>query len=100
MNKTELVESVRAKLGNETSKASAERAVSAVLDSIVEGVKKTGDVQVIGFGTFSVVKRAARKGINPKTGAPLQIKARQSVKFKAGAGFKEAAAKAKAKASK
>ncbi|MBE6401706.1 MAG: HU family DNA-binding protein [Opitutales bacterium] len=95
MNKGELIEAVKAKLGTDASKAQAERAVEAVLEGIKEGIKKTSSVQLIGFGTFSVAKRAARKGINPKTGEKISIKASKNVKFKAGSALKAIAAKAK-----
>lgn len=95
MNKAELVAEVQKQLGNETSKAAAERAVEATLDAIAAGIKKDKSVQVIGFGTFAVVNRAARKGVNPKTGKPIQIKASKNVKFKAGAALKEVASKTK-----
>jgi len=92
MNKADLVEAVQNKMikaGVETSKASAEKAVQAVLDSVSEGLKKDKAVQLIGFGTFSVAKRAARQGINPQTGEKIKIKASKTVKFKAGAKLKE-----------
>ncbi|MEM7673564.1 MAG: HU family DNA-binding protein [Verrucomicrobiota bacterium] len=88
MNKAELVAEVQKTLGDETSKAAAERAVEAVLDSIKKGVKKDKSVQLIGFGTFEVVKRAARTGVNPQTGEKIKIKASKAVKFKAGSGLK------------
>jgi DNA-binding protein HU-beta len=98
MNKQELVEAVA---GNKTagfeSKAAAERAVSAVLDGIEGGLKKDGMVQLIGFGTFAVKTRAARKGRNPATGAEIQIKASRTVGFKAGQALKDTAKKAKTK---
>ncbi|MDR2512742.1 MAG: HU family DNA-binding protein [Puniceicoccales bacterium] len=95
MNKTELVEKVQELLGPDASKASADAAVKATLDAITLGVKKDKLVQLIGFGTFAVVERAARQGRNPATGAPLKIKASKSVKFKAGASLKEVASKSK-----
>jgi len=89
MNKAELVESVQKSLGGDTSKAAAERAVAAVLDGITKGLKsKDKTVQLIGFGTFSVAKRAARTGINPQSGEKIKIKASKTVKFKPGAGLK------------
>lgn len=88
MNKAELVLEVQKNLGADTSKAAAERAVEAVIDAITKGIKKDKTVQLIGFGTFSVAKRAARKGVNPKTGEPIKIAASKTVKFKAGAGLK------------
>ena len=68
MNKAELVESVQKALGKETSKAQAERSVEAVVDGIKAGLKKGKSVQLVGFGTFKVVNRKARTGVNPKTG--------------------------------
>jgi DNA-binding protein HU-beta len=90
MNKAELIAEVQKNLGNDTSKAAAERAVDAVLDGIKKGVKKDKNVQLIGFGTFSVTKRAAREGVNPRTKEKIKIKASKSVKFKPGAGLKSA----------
>ena len=84
MNKGELIEAVQKSLGGDTSKKASEEAVKAVLESIAKGVKKDGSVQLLGFGTFEVRKRAARSGRNPKTGAVIQIKAKNSVRFKAG----------------
>ncbi len=88
MNKAELVEAVQKQLGGDTSKAAAERAVDAVIDSVKKGIKKDKAVQLIGFGTFSVAKRAARTGINPQTGDKIKIKASKTVKLKPGAGLK------------
>ena len=98
MNKQELVQAVLedSKSGIET-KAAAERAVNAVLGAIETGIKKDAVVQLIGFGTFSVKTRAARKGRNPSTGAEIKIKASKTVGFKAGVALKETAKKAKAK---
>ncbi len=87
MNKAELIEAVQKKL--EGTRADAERAVTAVIDSIEHGIIKQGGVQIIGFGNFSVSKRAARDGINPATGAKIKIKASKGVKFKAGAALKK-----------
>ena len=89
MNKGQLIEAVQKKLGKDTSKASADAALNAVIDCITKAVKKE-PVQIIGFGTFSVVKRGARKGINPQTGEKIKIKASKSVKFKPGAKLKAA----------
>lgn len=88
MNKAELIESVQKALGKETSKAAAERATAAVLDSIKAGVKKDKSVQLIGFGTFKVAERKARTGVNPKTGEKIKIKKSKSVKFTPGKEFK------------
>ncbi len=87
MNKQALVEAVAKELG--TSKAGGERAVSAVLNGITKGVKKDKNVQLIGFGTFSVKKRKARTGRNPQTGETIKIKASRTVGFKVGRKFKD-----------
>ena len=97
MNKQELIDAILAnKEAGIESKAAAGRAVDAVLDGIAAGIKKDGNVQLIGFGTFSVKARAARTGRNPQTGAAIKIKASKTVGFKAGAALKETAAKTKA----
>lgn len=88
MNKADLIEQVQKNLGKEASKAEAERAVDAVVEGIKKGVKKDKSVQLIGFGTFSVAKRAARTGINPRTKEKIKIKASKTVKFKPGAALK------------
>ena len=88
MNKAELIESVQKSLGKEATKRAAEDAVAAVLESIAKGVKKDGKVQLIGFGTFEVKKRAARMGRNPKTGESMKIKASKTVGFKASSNLK------------
>jgi DNA-binding protein HU-beta len=90
MNKSGLVEAVQEIIGDDCSKASAEKAVTAVLEGIIQGVKNDGDVQIIGFGTFSVVQRAARTGVNPKTKEKIKIPASKAVKFKAGSKLKDA----------
>ena len=88
MNKAELTEEVQKSLGSDTSKAAAERAIEAVIGGIKKGIKKDQAVQLIGFGTFSVSKRAARDGRNPQTGEKIKIPASKVVKFKPGAGLK------------
>ena len=84
MNKAELVEVIQKELGNETSKAAAERALDAVLAGIRKGVKRGDAVQLVGFGTFRVSKRSARMGRNPKTGESIKIPASKTVRFSAG----------------
>jgi DNA-binding protein HU-beta len=79
MNKAELVEKVAVKLN--CSKKAAEKAVGAVIETIREGVIKEGEVRLIGFGTFRVVERAERTGVNPKTGKKIKIPAKKAVKF-------------------
>jgi DNA-binding protein HU-beta len=82
MNKAELIESIQAALGKDATKRAADEALEAVLSSIAKGVKKDKKVQIIGFGTFEVKKRAARTGRNPKTGESMKIAASKSVGFK------------------
>tara|TARA_R110002049_G_scaffold55143_1_gene153303 strand:- start:613 stop:885 length:273 start_codon:yes stop_codon:yes gene_type:complete len=80
MNKAELIEQIQKNLGGETSKRAAGEALDAVLEAIAKGVKGS-PVQLIGFGTFKVAKRAARTGRNPKTGETMKIKASKTVRF-------------------
>ena len=90
MNKGELVESIQNALpGDDTTKKAAEEALAAVLQSIEDGVRKDESVQLIGFGTFEVRHRAARKGINPKTKEPIKIAASKTVAFKPSTAFKK-----------
>ena len=87
MNKSQLVDAV-AKNSGLTIKDS-EKAVDAFVAAVKEGLKSDGSVQLIGFGSFSVGERAARTGINPRTGEKIKIAASKTVKFKAGAKLKE-----------
>ena len=89
-NKADIVEAVAAKM--KSSKSQAEEFVNAFLTEVEKGLKKDKAVQFVGFGTFSVTKRAARTGINPQTKAPIKIPARNAVKFKAGSALKGAVA--------
>ena len=82
MKKAELVAYVQKATGS--SKAKAECCVNTVIDGIKAGLKKSKNVQLIGFGIFKVAERAARTGINPKTGQKIKIKKSKTVKFKAG----------------
>jgi len=82
MNKSELIDSMAN--GANLSKADAKRALDAFLDSTGGALKKGDKVALVGFGTFSVSKRAARKGRNPQTGKEINIAAKNVVKFKAG----------------
>jgi DNA-binding protein HU-beta len=82
MNKAELVNTVRRSLGDELSRAQVKRAVDGVFTVVARGLKKSGRVQVAGFGTFTVRKRKARAGRNPQTGERIQIKASRTVGFK------------------
>lgn len=81
MNKAELIDAIQKSYGDDTSKKQASDVLAAVLDAIAKGVKKDKIVQLIGFGTFKVATRKARKGRNPKTGAAMTIKASKSVRF-------------------
>ena len=87
MSRTDLVEFVAAEA--EVSKAEAGRVLDAVLAGIQKGLKKDGKVALVGFGTFSSKKRAAREGINPLTKEPMKIPAKNVVSFKAGAKLKD-----------
>ena len=82
MNKSELVSAVAQKSG--LTKVDAKKALDAVLESIGEELKNDGRVVLVGFGSFSVSERSARKGINPRTKEPIDIPAKKVVKFKAG----------------
>ena len=88
MNKADLVNAVLKTMGNGTSRAQAERSVDAVVDAIQLGLKKDKAVQLVGFGTFRVVDRKARAGVNPKSGEKIKIKASKGVKFAAGKDLK------------
>lgn len=88
MNKTELVAAIAAKA--ELSKKDAEAAVSAVIDSITDALVDGDKVALIGFGTFEVKTRAARKGLNPRTKEEIDIPASKAPAFKAGKAFKDA----------
>jgi DNA-binding protein HU-beta len=88
MNKAELVEHV-AKQADMT-KADAQKAVEAVFGGIKATLQGGEAARFVGFGTFSVAKRAATTGRNPRTGEPIKIKASKNAKFKAGKELKEA----------
>lgn len=83
MNKTDLVNAIAEKAN--LTKADASNALKATLAAIAEALGKNDKVALVGFGTFSVAEKAARTGINPRTKESIQIPARKSVKFKAGA---------------
>jgi DNA-binding protein HU-beta len=88
VNKNDLIASVSDGAG--LSKADAGKAVDAVFDSITGSLKSGTEVRLVGFGTFSVSRRAASQGRNPRTGEPIQIPASNQPKFKAGKGLKDA----------
>ena len=83
MNKAQLVEAIAkdAKL----SKAASAKALDAVITTTKKSLKKGDKIALVGFGTFSVTKRAARTGRNPQTGKPIKIAAKKVVKYRAGA---------------
>ncbi|MBN2690943.1 MAG: HU family DNA-binding protein [Thiomonas sp.] len=88
MNKAELIEHIANNA--ELNKAQAGRALDALVDAVRRTLKKGDSVSLIGFGTFAVTKRAARTGRNPRTGAPIKIKAAKIPKFRPGKGLKDA----------
>ena len=88
MNKSELVEAIHKDIG--LSKADSARAIDSFLGTVTKALKKGDEVILTGFGKFSVVKRAARQGVNPQTGERVKIKASKAPKFSAGATLKQA----------
>ena len=88
MNKQDLITHVAKQC--DLSKSKAAECVDAVFDGIKGTLKKGGDARFVGFGTFSVAKRAATTGRNPRTGEPIKIPASKQPKFKAGKELKEA----------
>lgn len=93
MTKAELISAVAEKSG--LTKKDSDKAVSAVIDSVTDALVKGDKVSLVGFGTFEVKNRAARKGINPRTKEPMPIPASKLPAFKAGKALKEAVAKTK-----
>ncbi|TSA44280.1 HU family DNA-binding protein [bacterium] len=89
MKKSDLVEAVMKHAGLDTKKQS-EQVVEALFDTIMKTLSRGEEVAITGFGSFRVVKRAARMGINPKTGEKIQIAASTKPKFRAGKLLKEA----------
>ena len=88
MNKSDLIERIADQAG--ISKTAAGAALDAATEAIKGTLRKGGSVTLVGFGSFSVTKRAARTGRNPRTGDPVAIKARKAPKFTAGKSFKDA----------
>jgi DNA-binding protein HU-beta len=91
MNKAELISNVAEK--TELTKKDAEKAVTAVLETIGEALSKSDKVQLVGFGTFEIRERAARKGRNPQTGEEIDIAAARVPVFKAGKALRDAVVK-------
>ncbi|MFN0183165.1 MAG: HU family DNA-binding protein [Aquabacterium sp.] len=87
MNKADLIEHIAKQA--DLSKAAATRALEAMIGGVKTTLKKSGSVSIVGFGTFTVSKRAARTGRNPRTGAAIKIKAAKVPKFRAGKGLKD-----------
>ena len=85
MNKTELIAAMAEKAG--LTKVDAGKALNAYIDTVKEQLAKGEKITLIGFGTFSTVKRPARTGRNPRTGKAIKIAAKKSAKFKAGKGL-------------
>ena len=88
MNKVELVEAMAKKA--DISKKDAEAALKAFVSTVEGELKKGNKVQLVGFGTFEVVERAAREGRNPQSGEVMKIPASKAPKFKAGKALKDA----------
>lgn len=82
MNKAELIDIIAKSAG--ITKGQGEKAVNAVFEGIARSLKKGDDARFVGFGTFTVAKRAARNGRNPRTGAPIKISASKVVRFRVG----------------
>ena len=93
MNKPELLEKIATNA--DISKASAERVLKVVMETVIKTVSKGDNVQLVGFGTFKSGKRAARIGRNPQTGTEINIPAVKTVKFSSGKAFKDAVNKRK-----
>ena len=87
MNKTELVDAMAKKAG--LSKKDTAAALDAFTETVAKTLKKGDKIQLVGFGTFEVAKRAAREGKNPQTGAKIKIPASKAPKFKAGKALKD-----------
>ena len=88
MNKTELIEKIAA--GADLTKADAKKAIDATIEAIKDALKKGDKVQLVGFGTFDVVEKPAREGINPANKQKIMIAAKKVAKFKAGAELADA----------
>ena len=93
MNKSQLIDAVASDSG--LSKADSARAIDSIVNTVTKTLKKGDEVAITGFGKFSVVKRAARQGVNPRTGERVKIKASKAPKFSAGASLKQAVSGAK-----
>ena len=88
MNKSDLIDAMAEDAG--VSKAAAKKALESCLGHIEKGLKKGDRISLVGFGSWSVSKRAAREGRNPQTGKTIKIAAKNVVKFKAGSDLQKA----------
>lgn len=88
MNKADLIEHIAKQA--DISKAAATRALEALIGGVKTTLKKNGNVSIVGFGTFTVTKRPARAGRNPRTGAAIKIKAAKVPKFRPGKALRDA----------
>lgn len=95
MNKSELIDAMAADAG--ITKVAAKAALESFISNVQTTLQNEGKVALVGFGTFSVSERAARQGINPKSGEAIEIPAKKVAKFKAGAELADAVAGAKKK---
>jgi DNA-binding protein HU-beta len=85
MNKTELIAAIAE--GTGLSKIDSKKALNGLLNAVSDELKKGGKITLVGHGTYQVVEKSARSGINPKTKEPIKIPAKKVVKFKPGAGL-------------
>jgi DNA-binding protein HU-beta len=88
MNKSQLIEAVASDSG--LTKTDSARVIESLLDTVTRTLRKGDEVNITGFGKFSVVNRAARQGVNPRTGERVRIQASKAPKFSAGAPLKQA----------
>ena len=93
MNKTELIDAIATR--SNTSKAQTATMLNGLIDVVQKELAGGNSVQLIGFGTFSVTKRAAREGRNPVNGSPMKIPAKKIVKFKVGKALADSTASGK-----
>lgn len=97
MNKATLINALYEKRSDDIqTKAAAERIVTDILDCIAEGIEEDGSAHFVGFGSFDVVKRAARAGVDPQTKKHIRIPATKVVRFKPGQALKDRAKRSKA----
>ncbi len=88
MKKEDLVRTLSEKAG--ISRKQAQEFIEAFVESMIEGIKRDGRVLLVGFGTFEVVERKGRKGVNPRTGEKIEIPPKKVVKFRSGKLLREA----------